>query len=149
VERPEQKASALVETAIAVAMVTTVAGAALSAAIVAGRAAGMHPAQDALQFEVKREMGIALDVLKYQGANIAPTAIATTLPLPAGSPLPVNVSIATTSLPHGPIRVTITASTSRRPTESVSLTAALDERAPSPGAVVHAPALVPAPTGAP
>lgn len=148
-ERTAQQGSTLVETAVAVAIVTTVAGTALSAAIVAGKSAAMHPLRDALQLEVERQMPLALDVLKYRGTRIRPAAVATTVPMPAGSPLAAAVSIAVSPGSHGELRVTIAASAIARPDERAALQATLDERAPLPGTVVVAPLLAPAPTGAP
>ncbi|MGA8533282.1 MAG: hypothetical protein WB615_04160 [Candidatus Tumulicola sp.] len=117
--------------------------------IVAAHAAGADPVRDALQSEVRREMPIALDVLKYQGTSIVPTAIATTVPLPTGLPLAARVSIEASSLPRDAVRITIEAATVDPPRESEALTTTLAERAPAPGTVIRAPGLVPAPTGAP
>jgi hypothetical protein len=104
------------------------------------------PVRDALDAALRREMPLALDVLKYRGSSIPPAAIATSLPMPFGSPLPARLSIRTRELGGDAIRVLIEASAlgARR-----SLNATLGARAPLPGAVVHAAALVPAPTGAP
>ncbi|MEO6836387.1 MAG: hypothetical protein ABI231_10845 [Candidatus Tumulicola sp.] len=148
-EHPEQRGSSLIETAIAIAIASLVAGAALGAAIAATHAAGSDPTRDALQSAAQREMLVALDVLKYQGASIVPVTVATTLPMPAGSPLPAELSIATSALPHGAIRVAITAVNLARAGGRATLTATLSDRAPLPGTVLRAPGLVPAPTGAP
>ena len=109
----------------------------------------MHPVRDALQHEVERQITLALDVLKYRGARIRPAAVATTLPMPTGSPLAAAVSVAVSAGSHGELRVRIAASAIAQPDERAALEATLDERAPLPGAVVVAPVLVPAPTGAP
>jgi hypothetical protein len=148
VEREAQRGSSLIETAVAVAIVAIVASTALGATIAVTHAAGGDPVRDALQTAVEREMHVALDVVKYQAGSIAPTVIATTIPMPAGSPLPVQLSIDTSPLPQGAVRVTI-AAVAAQSGERADLTAALSDRAPQPGALLRAPGLAPAPTGAP
>lgn len=143
-----QRGSALVETAIAVAVAGLVAGAVLDATILAMRSAGMRPVREALEDEVRREMAVALDVLKYQGGTIVPAAVATTLPMPAGSPLAARVSITLSPDPSGAVSVTVTAAASD-PAQHVTLHATAGAQAPLPGTLVTAPGLVPAPTGAP
>jgi hypothetical protein len=83
----------------------------------------MHPARAALQLEVLRQMALALDVLKYRGTRIPPAAVATTLPMPTGSPLAAAVSIAVSPGSHGELRVTIAASVIARPGERAALEA--------------------------
>jgi type II secretory pathway pseudopilin PulG len=148
VELQSERGSTLVETAVAVAIVSVVAGAALDATILATHAAGTRPVRDALESEVRREMPVAIDVLKYQSGAIAPTSVATTLPMPAGTPLSARVSIAVSPDPAGSFRLTLTAEAGD-PTQRVQLTATLGAQAPVPGTIVTAPALAPAPTGAP
>jgi len=128
--------------------VSVVAGAALDATILATRAAGMRPVRDALENEVRREMPVAIDLLKYQGGTIAPATVATTLPMPGGTPLPASVSIAVSPDPSGSFRLTLTAEAGD-PTQRARLTATLGAQALVPGTIVTAPALAPAPTGAP
>ncbi|HEY5426768.1 MAG TPA: prepilin-type N-terminal cleavage/methylation domain-containing protein [Candidatus Tumulicola sp.] len=148
-ERHRQRGSSFIETAIALAVVAIVAGAALNAAIATTHAAAVDPERAALQSAARREMTIARDVLKYRGASIAPAAAATTLPMPAGTPLAVELSIATSRTARGAIRVVVAAAASNRSGERAALEATLSARAPLPGAIVHAPGIVPAPTGAP
>ncbi|MGB8519492.1 MAG: hypothetical protein WCD38_04955 [Candidatus Tumulicola sp.] len=143
-----QRGSALVETAIAVAIAGLVAGAVLDATVLATRSAGMRPIRDALENEVRRELPVALDVLKYQGGTIVPAAIATTLPMPAGSPLAARVSITVSPDPSGAISVTVTARAGN-PAQHATLSSTVGAQAPLPGTVITAPGLVPAPTGAP
>ncbi len=147
-ERQSERGSTLVETAIAVAIAGVVAGAALDATILATHAAGLRPVRDALESELRREMPVALDILKYQGGAIAPAAVATTLPMPAGTPLTAKVSIAVSPDPAGSTRVTLTAE-GGDPPQRARLTAALGAQTLVPGTIVTAPGLVPAPTGAP
>lgn len=104
------------------------------------------PVRDTLDAALAREMPLALDVLKYQGSNVPPATIATSLPMPSGSPLAARLSIQTSRLGGDAVRVVVQASAQgvRR-----SLAATLGARAPLPGTVVRASGLVPAPTGAP
>lgn len=148
-ERSSELGSSLVETAVVLAIVAVLAGTALSAALGARHAAAGSPIRDALQSAVRREMPIALDVLKYRGSAIVPASVPTTLPMPGGSPLPALLSIHTSQAGGGPLRVTITAESSNREHQRTSLTALIGDRAPPPGSVERAPGLVPAPTGAP
>jgi hypothetical protein len=149
VERSSELGSSLLETAVSLALVAVLAGTALSAVLGARHAAADDPIRDALQSAVRREMPIALDVLKYRGTSIAPASIATTLPMPGESPLPVQLSIGASRIGDGPLRVTITAASSGDDRRSTSLTTLIGDRAPPPGSTQRAPGLVPAPTGAP
>ena len=146
--RESQRGSALVETAVAVAIACLVAGALLNATILATHSAGIRPARETLEAEVRRELPIAVDILKYQGGAVVPAAIATTLPMATGTPLPVNVSIAVAAQPGSSIRVTI-AAVGGNPPQRATLNATVGGQAPVPGSVVTAPGLAPAPTGAP
>jgi hypothetical protein len=139
----------LLEAAFAVAIVAILSGATLQAAVTATHAAAGDPIRDALQSQAADESRIALDVLKYAGGTVVPKAVATTIPLPAGTPLPVNIAVATGALPDGAIGVTVTAADPADPAESASVTTRLESRAPIPGSMQAAPGLVPAPTGAP
>lgn len=102
-----------------------------------------------MQDAAEREMRVALDVLKYQGGALAPVAIATTLPLAGASPLPVRLSLSASTAPSGATSLTIDVIATDDSTQRVTLGGTLDRRAPVPGSVLHAPGLVPAPTGAP
>lgn len=144
-----QRGSALVETAVATALAAVVAGAVLSASILATHAERRRVVRAALESQLKREMTIALDIVKYRGGDIRPTTVATTLPLPAGTPLPITVSIAVSPGPHDSIAVTLTAAPIAAPRQQAQLSASIGERAPQPGDTIVAPGLVPAPTGAP
>jgi hypothetical protein len=139
----------LLEATVAAAIVATVAGATLGAAANAAHAAAGDPVRDALQAVATREMRVALDVLKYRGATIAPRVAATGVPLATGTPLPAHLSIAVSPAPNGATIVTVTATADADAQESASLTESLDARAPLPGSQAVAPGLAPAPTGAP
>ena len=105
--------------------------------------------RDALQSAAAREARVALDVLKYDGAAIAPRTIATALPLPVGTPLPAELSITVVPRAFGGTDVTVTATSSADAAERARITESLDARSPLPGATAKAPGLAPAPTGAP
>lgn len=138
----------LLETTVAVGIVAVITGAALSAGSMAAGAAGRSAVRGALQDAAATELRVAFDALKYQGATLTPRAIATTVPLAGGSPLPVVLSLQTQSA-GGATTVTITAASTLDSTQRVALSATLEQRAPLPGTQIVAPGLVPAPTGAP
>jgi hypothetical protein len=94
-------------------------------------------------------MAVAVDVLKYQGATVEPASIATTVPMPTGSPLAARLSIAASPAPNGSLRIAIAAWAVDGAKDRVELFATLASRAPAPGATLAAPGLAPAPTGAP
>ena len=144
-----QRGTTLIEATIAVAIVALLAGAALGTASMAAHAASSSIVRTALQTAAQREMRIALDILKYQGSTLAPATVATTLPMPASSPLPAQLTIRTTLSADGSTAVSVTASSLDDATQSVTLDAALQARAPLPGSQVEVPGLEPAPTGAP
>jgi Tfp pilus assembly protein PilE len=149
VDLPKQRGSTLAETAVAVAIVAIVAGTTLGASLTAIHGAARGSVADALQEAAARELRIALNVLKYGDATLAPASIATTLPLPAGSPLPAQLSVSTATHTDGTLLVTITAAAADGSGKHASLSAELDRRAVLPGTQILAPGLAPAPTGAP
>lgn len=139
----------LLETVVALGILATVAGVTLQAGAMATHAAANAALRAVLQDAAERELRVALDVVKYQGGSLAPATIATALPLQAAPPLPVRLSLAATAQSNGAIVVTVSAAPIDDPSQRVSANATLDRRAPLPGAVVRAPGLAPAPTGAP
>ena len=139
----------LLEATVATAIVATVTSATLGAAANAAHAVGGDQVRDALQSAATRETRVALDLLKYDGASVAPHAIATTLPLVAGTPVPAELSIAIAAESNGATSVTVTATSLASGGERASVTESLDSRSPLPGATAKAPGLAPAPTGAP
>jgi hypothetical protein len=139
----------LLETTVATAIAATVTGATLGAVANAVHAAGGDPVRDALTSAAAREARVALDVLKYDGAVIRSQAIATSLPMPTGTPLPAQLSIAVVSKALGVTAVTVTATSSVNAAETATIAQSLDSRSPLPGATAKAPGLAPAPTGAP
>ena len=147
--KQSERGTSLIETIVAVAIVAIVAGAFLSAETIAARFAGARAIADVLQDASQRELRIALDVLKYRGSNIVPASVATSLPMPTGSPLPVQLSVSSALLTGGAISVTITAAAADGSGRTASTNATLVQRAPLPGTRLRAPLLAPAPTGAP
>lgn len=139
----------LFETTIAIGILATVAGTTLAVSAMAAHAWANAAMRSVMQDAAEREMRVSLDVLKYQGGALAPVTIATTLPLGSASPLPVRLSLSASTAPSGATSVTISVAAMDDSTQRVTLGAELDRRAPLPGAVLHAPGLVPAPTGAP
>jgi hypothetical protein len=139
----------LLEATVATAIVATVTGATLGAVANAAHAAGGDPVRDALQAAATREARTALDVLKYDGATVTPQSVATSIPMPAGTPLPAELSIGVALYANGSTSVTVTALAAGPSGERAAVTESLDARAPLPGSQTKAPGLAPAPTGAP
>lgn len=139
----------LFETTIAIGILATIAGATLGVSAMATHAAANAAVRSVMQDAAEREMRLALDVLKYQGGALAPVTLATALPLAGASPLPVRLSLSTSTTPGGATTVTVGLVATDDSAQRVTIDATLDRRAPLPGTVLHAPGLVPAPTGAP
>jgi hypothetical protein len=145
-----ERGQSLVEAIVAVAVASVVVSAVLGAAIVANAHFGANPAQSALAGTVRREMDVARNLAKYQGASLQPRTVQTTAPLPDGSPLPASLSLSVAAQPSGALQVTISASATWRGTPyTYAMTSALLAPAPLPGSTVPLEGLVPAPTGAP
>jgi hypothetical protein len=145
-----QRGQTLIEAVVAVAIVTVVLGAALSAALAANAHFGPDPARAALGATLDREMRTARDLIKYQGATLQPASVQTTLPLPAGSPLPATLQLQTSPLPDGGTQLTLSGTaTWQGASESASLATTLPAPAPIPGSSLTLTGLAPAPTGAP
>lgn len=145
----EQAGQSLSDVVVAVAIVATVLAAATGASISAMRRFGPDAQRTALEDAAQRELHVAVDILKYQGGAIAPAAVATTVPMPGGSPLPAHLSVTTTSLAGGGVSVSLTATSDLDPSKTVTLSATIAAPAPMPSATLAAPDPAPAPTGAP
>lgn len=143
--RRSQRGSTLAETLVATAVLTAAIGGALAVAIPATHRLGPDPRTDALQRLADRELGVARDLLKYEGATIVPNAVATTVPLPDGTPEPASLSLSVRAGSDG-TAVTVVASDAER---SATASATVAARAPLPGSTVVPDGLVAAPTGAP
>ena len=139
----------MIELAVCVAVASIAIGAAAAGTISAMRHFGANPQRTALEDAAHREMRVAVDLLKYQGGAIAPAVVATTVPLPGGSPLPAHLGVSTNALSGGGIGVTITASSDADANVAASVSVTLPAPVPVPSAEIVAPSPAPAPTGAP
>lgn len=135
--RADERGEGLVDAVIAAAIASIAVAAVLSAIVAATHRFGAAPVDEALRATVQRELRVAIDVLKYQGSSIAPVTIATSAPLPGGSPLPIHLSIST-SAGTGGSSITIAASADGR-SESASVTTTVPAPVPLPSARVTAP----------
>lgn len=133
---------------MAVAVVAIVLGATLSGTLAAARRFGPDPVREALRREAGRELRIAVDLLKYQGASIAPASVSTSIPMPASSTLSARISIAVSPLPLGGTAVAVTAQSGEDARETVTLQSVILHPAPLPSATVQTGLFVPAPAGA-
>jgi hypothetical protein len=132
-----ERGEGLVEAIVATAIAAAVLSALLGALVAVTHRFGDQPVQQALDAAVAREMRVAVDVLKYGGATIAPATIATSVPMPGASPLPVQMSIAT-SAAGGATTVTITASAQSHPPRTASLSTTIARPAPLPNSSIDA-----------
>ena len=146
--RKGQRASTLLEVTVAAAIIAIVVGAVLGAGIAAIRHFGPDAAQSALHEELTQQMRLAVDVLKYDGATIAPASIATTIPCASSAPFPATIAIDSTAAAGGGVKIRLTASTTN-PARRASLETTLTDRAPAPGSAIVDPQPVAQPLGAP
>jgi Tfp pilus assembly protein PilE len=137
----------LVEVAIAVGIVAIAVGGLFGAVLPAVRNLTLDADDAALQAYVDGEMRTARDVLKYDGSTLTPAAIATSVPIPHASPLPVNVQLSVAAI-NGATVVTIAAYDTGN-LHHAQAQATILARAPQPGRTFAPAALVPEPTGAP
>ena len=140
-----QTGATLAEAAVATGIAALAIGAALGVAGPAVRRLAPDPRDQALGRLAAGQLAIARDILKYDGSSIAPNAIATTVPMPGGTPLSVALRV-DVRIADGATTVTVTATSGDRAQTRTALVAA---RAPRPGSTIAPAALVAAPTGAP
>jgi hypothetical protein len=140
-ERGESLAEVVVATAIAAIALTALLGGTLAAT----HRFGPDPVHVALERALAREMRIAVDLMKYQGGIIQPATIATSIPMPSGSPVPVHLSIASAPLAGGGMNVTLSATSDVDAHESATIESAIPAPAPLPGSSIAAPSPVAAP----
>jgi len=143
-----ESGASLIETTIAIGILTTVIGALLGAGLLAIHRFAPDPFQDAIERASLREVHIAADLLKYDGVTLAPTSIATTVPLPSASPLAVKMSLATSASADGSTEIVVQTA-SAQPVRRAIASVVLLHRAPPPGSSIISPSTVAAPTGAP
>ena len=129
-----ERGDSLLEVVVAVAIIAVAAGALGAATIAAVHHFGPDPLQSALEATVTREMRIAVDLVKYQGASLPAATVATTIPLPSGSPLPAHLSLATTNAANGSVTIVLSATDDNDATKAATLSQTLAAPAPLPGA---------------
>jgi prepilin-type N-terminal cleavage/methylation domain-containing protein len=136
--RSDERGESLIEVVVAVAIVA-IATSALGAALIAAvHHFGGDPIQAALETSVTREMRIAVDVMKYQGATLPTTSGATAIPLPTGSPLPVSYVMSShTNAADGSVTIVLTVTDSGDASKSATLSQTIAAPAPLPGARVQ------------
>jgi len=132
--RSSERGDSLIEVVVAVAIVAIAAGAIAAATTAAFHRFGGDPIQSALESTVIREMRIAVDVAKYQGATLPTASIATAIPLPSGSPLPAQLTVSSTTNADNSITIVLTAADSSDSTKSATLSQTIAAPAPLPGA---------------
>jgi len=140
-----QTGATLAEAVVATGIAAIAIGAALGIAAPAVRRMVPDARDIALAQLARAQVAIARDILKYDGSSIAPNAIATSVAMPGGTRLPVELRLDVRAA-DGATLVTVTATSGDR-TEAQS--AAIAARAPQPGGTIAPAALVAAPTGAP
>lgn len=105
---------------------------------------------DALGAAAREEARIAADALKYDGSSLQAISVATTVPMPIGSPLPAQLSLSTEMLPGGALVLRVRASNGSSPGSLArEATLVVERRMPVPGSSAIAPTQVAAPFGAP
>lgn len=146
--RESERGQSLLEVVVCVAVLAVLLGTVLAATLGAAHTFVPIPEKAALDRAVSGELAVAVDLLKYDGASIPPTSVATAVPMPTGSPLPVELRVETQTLPSGGVSVRISGTTpDRRVTSEAQATIAV--RAPYPGSSlpgISAAAPVAAPT---
>ncbi len=133
-----ERGDSLVEVVIAVAIIAVAASAFGAALIAAEHRFGPDPIESALEATVTREMRIAVDVIKYQGASLPSTSVATTIPLPSGSPLPAHLSATSATAADGSVTIVLRATDDNDASKSATLSQTIAAPAPLPGARVPA-----------
>ena len=136
--RSLERGDSLVEVVIAVAIIAIAVGALGAALIAAEHRFGPDPIESALEATVAREMRVAVDVMKYQGATLPSTSVATTIPLPSGSPLSAHLSASSTTAADGSVTIVLQASDDNDASKSATLRQTIAAPAPLPGARVPA-----------
>jgi len=156
-ESQSEKGFSLPEVIVSVGMAAFVLAATLAAVLPAVHHLAPDPTTTALRQLVDREMHVAGDLLKYSGSSLVPATIATSVPIPNASPIPVTLQLQITNLGIWQVQnatvgqaiaVTISAhDASGKHAAQAQMN--VSTRAPQPGMTIAPAALVPAPTGAP
>lgn len=117
-------------------MVSAILAAVLGGVIAAVHHFGPDPIREALSQRAHSELRVAIDVMKYQGSTLAPNTIATSVPLPGGSPLPAHETLATSVNADGSINISVSASADERNGDTASASATLARPVPLPSTLV-------------
>ncbi len=138
------------ETTIAAGLIAVLFTAVGSGLVREGAAFQRGVTADVLAAAAHEELRIAADALKYEGSSLQATDIATTLPMPVGSPMPARISLSIASLPGGSLAIRVRASgRGASGTLAREATLVVERRMPVPGSSITAAAPVAAPFGAP
>jgi Tfp pilus assembly protein PilV len=124
----------LIEVIVAVAIMAIGAAALGAATVAATHHFGPDPIQSALEASVTREMRIAVDVMKYQGASLPAASVSTALPLPSGSPLPVSYVLSSQTNADGSVTIVLSATDNNDGSKHATLSQTIAAPAPLPGA---------------
>lgn len=135
--RAHERGESIVDALVATAIIAMVAGAVVEGALAATHQFGAQPVNEALRAIATRELRIAVDVLKYQGGSIAPATIATSAPMPGGSPIPIHLSI-TSAIVGGGFAVTVQAAADGR-MQSATMSANVPQPVPLPSSEIASP----------
>jgi hypothetical protein len=131
-----ERGESLVEVVVATAIASLVLAALLNGTIIATHRFGPDLTRAQLDAYLQQEMHVCVDLLKYQDGRVVPQTIATTLPMPSGSPIPMHVSLATSALSGGAVALTLTATSDLDASESVTLQTIVGAPAPLPSSTV-------------
>jgi hypothetical protein len=133
-----ERGDSLLEIVVAVAIIAIAVGALGAGLIAAEHRFGPDPIESALEATVTREMRVAVDVMKYQGASVPSTTVATTIPLPSGSPLPAHLSLTSTTTAGGSVTIVLSATDDNDATKIATLSQTIAAPAPPPDSLVPA-----------
>jgi hypothetical protein len=136
--RAYERGESLVEAVVVAALASIACASVLTGVIAAAHRFGPDPIEETLRGIAQRELRVAVDVLKYQGGSIVPATIATTAPLPGGSPLPIHLSITTSAMSSGGTSITIDTSADAG-NERVTMTTSVARPVPLPSSQIAAP----------
>ncbi|MGB6984948.1 MAG: prepilin-type N-terminal cleavage/methylation domain-containing protein [Candidatus Aquilonibacter sp.] len=136
--RSGERGESLVEIVVAIAIVAIATGALGAATSAAVHRFGPDPIQSALETSATREMRVAVDVMKYQGASLPIASVATTVPLPSGSPIPVSYALSSQTNADSSVTILLSVTDSDDGTKSATVSQTIAAPAPLPGARVPA-----------
>lgn len=134
-----ERGESLIEVVVACAIVAVVAAAVGGGLIAATHRFGPDPVMQALEQTAASEMRTAVDLAKYQGTSLPSVSIATTAPLPSGSPLPIALSLTSQTAGDGSVTLTISATSANDAGKRATLSEQIAAPAPLPGSSIDAP----------